>query len=877
MRNLKRLLTLFMAIAMMMSLMVVGAGAAFKDQDKIENTDAVNMNVALGIINGRDDGSFDPAGNVTRAEMAKMICVLLNGGKAPTLSAKATPVFTDIKGHWGEGFIEYCASLGIIAGMGDGTFAPDKTVTATQAAKMLLVALGYDAAFEGFNGASWSVKIGVAANQKDLYDELGVFDPNAALNRDDAAQMIWNALQAKEVKYTYSLTTVNGQLQNVQTREDKADSLMTDKFKTFDTDFTTGIMTSVTYNDTKKEYTYSVAVNAYNDKGDKYSSFKSKVDYTALFGHNVCVVAKATDNVYGMYADDSNVVFSGLIGDIDFKNAVDSKATVEFNDKDYDLSKDKTAKIDTKIAAFNTAGDVLDDTPDNVKDFYKATAIDNNDDDKIDLIVYYPVLWGEVTYVNKDYIRVDFGATSADLGEATQRFDFDDNSIYTGVAKEDYVMIDLNDVTYGTNCGVITELKEQTAKLTAVSDDYATLDGTKYDSTLVTIKDTQLKDDIDFLVINGYLVKASTSSGDVDLKDYLLVSGIATGTNASNGRDAKVYFTDGTSAVVNVKSFDADNDGAYDDAITGVNKDTVYKYEVSKGDYKLSAYTTDSAKADGFDDAAQGGAITWTKSTSSSDANAKIASNKIATDAVVFLKDGNDYSVITGAKLAKTTTAAYDAGTNPTGLVVNAYGAEDNDDSGYRYITMAFVTGSAISKSDLEYGFVTTKVETLMNADDEKYLSFKMWNGTDEVAMTTDADYVPTLAKGDIISYTLDGTVIDELTVLPATGSSYGAITAFDTKNIEVLAKSADVDTSSAKVNLEIDEDDTTILYISKADKTGDKTGNFMKADKGDTGVKTMYNDGTTHYYANVLYIGVDDGVADLIVIDVDNDILDVR
>ena len=43
---------------------------------------------ALSIINGKDDGSFDPKAPVTRAEMAKMITVALNGGVDPVLGTQ---------------------------------------------------------------------------------------------------------------------------------------------------------------------------------------------------------------------------------------------------------------------------------------------------------------------------------------------------------------------------------------------------------------------------------------------------------------------------------------------------------------------------------------------------------------------------------------------------------------------------------------------------------------------------------------------------------------------------------------------------------------------------------------------------------------------
>ena len=83
--NLKKVLTLVLTVAMLLSVMVVGTGAAFSDQDSIKNKEAVDVCTTLNIIAGMEDGSYRPANNVTRAQMCKMICVALNGGKEPTL------------------------------------------------------------------------------------------------------------------------------------------------------------------------------------------------------------------------------------------------------------------------------------------------------------------------------------------------------------------------------------------------------------------------------------------------------------------------------------------------------------------------------------------------------------------------------------------------------------------------------------------------------------------------------------------------------------------------------------------------------------------------------------------------------------------------
>ncbi|MFQ9410794.1 MAG: S-layer homology domain-containing protein [Evtepia gabavorous] len=86
-----------LCVAVMLSVMVMGAGAAFSDQDKIENKEAVDMCAALNIIGGYPDGSYKPAGNIKRSEICKMICVALNGGEEPTLGTPATPTFSDVR------------------------------------------------------------------------------------------------------------------------------------------------------------------------------------------------------------------------------------------------------------------------------------------------------------------------------------------------------------------------------------------------------------------------------------------------------------------------------------------------------------------------------------------------------------------------------------------------------------------------------------------------------------------------------------------------------------------------------------------------------------------------------------------------------------
>ena len=177
------------------------------DAKDIQYWEAVASLARLGIVSGRPDGSFDPAGNVTRAEAAKMIAVLMNGGSEANTGAKKEPTFTDIQGHWAEGWIEYCADMHIVSGDGKGHFDPDGNVSVVQFYKMALTALGYDAEAYHLMGASWADQTLERAQHtggRKLTEGLpndgldGTGDDQPA-SREAAAQILYNALLATPI------------------------------------------------------------------------------------------------------------------------------------------------------------------------------------------------------------------------------------------------------------------------------------------------------------------------------------------------------------------------------------------------------------------------------------------------------------------------------------------------------------------------------------------------------------------------------------------------------------------------------------------------------------------------------------------------------
>lgn len=196
----KKALSVTLCLAVLLSVMVVGAGAAFSDQNQITHKDAVNRCVSLNIISGYPDGSYQPKSNITRAEACKILCVTLTGGSEGSLSVPAYPTFTDVRtdrtSSWAEKYITACAAQGIVSGTGGGKFEPSASVTATQLAKMLLTAIGYDAAKYGFTGAAWAANVNRYGELEGLFTNLAGLNKDAALSRDDAAQMLVNAMDA---------------------------------------------------------------------------------------------------------------------------------------------------------------------------------------------------------------------------------------------------------------------------------------------------------------------------------------------------------------------------------------------------------------------------------------------------------------------------------------------------------------------------------------------------------------------------------------------------------------------------------------------------------------------------------------------------------
>ena len=811
---------------MMLSVMVVGAGAAFSDQSKIKNTEAVDACTALNIIGGYPDGSFKPEGNITRAEVTKMICVALNGGKNPAVSTNTTPTFSDVRNNanaaWAEGYIESCAAQGIVSGVGGGKFAPNGNVTGVQMAKMLLVSLGYKSDLEGFTGNAWATNVNVRAAQKGLYKGLESMDTNAALTRDNAAQMIWNALKAYEVEYVTNLVAdKDGKLSTQITVQDKMDvlnhkiTLLKDKY---DADITknAGILASVK-EDNKGTYTIKVAydVTEGGQTTTKYAPFtKVSKDYSDLLGQKVDLLLNKDNEVFGVYAnEDSTVVASGYVGALEKDGSNTDK--VKLDGTSYKLN----GKIYSSSAIVSTANEItapaktlatLIETDLGAKgNMNKNVAassiklIDNDGDGKIDAAVYTPVKVGKVTSVSKSSVTINNGINTVK---------FDDADVYSGIAKDDYVM-------FVDEANRSAKDKDSITKLDVTS---AKVDGTRTGEAKVNNNWLKLASNLsdapttgntyDLVVVGGVILfseETSASSKDIlyvsGTKDFDKFNGETNGT-----KDAKVYFTDGTSKTVTISKLNGNK--LNDSNQSSIEKGVLYTYSVlSDGTYDVKVLSS-SNKA-GYDKVEAGSTSVYSKQ--------KINGFAPNDDAVIFVQTKKETKVLSGKQIKNWGDDAF---------ISSSYIYALSEKNGINYVGVAALVNDSEKNvpgatKDTLYGYLTADAYTADKNGEDK-ATYEVW--TNEGAKTLYADTTSLMkgaVAGAVISYNVNGDYIENIAVNGNIDKEFSevAITGFDYKAKGELSYVAPAATGAIKkgLNQTTLDDDCVFIGINDEDTAG--------------------------------------------------------
>ena len=92
---------------------------------------AVSTLSNAGILDGYEDGTFKPNGNITRAEFATIAVRFFEA------TYEGENLFPDIDGHWAQDYINEAANAGIVDGYPDGTFRPQQNITRAEAMTMV--------------------------------------------------------------------------------------------------------------------------------------------------------------------------------------------------------------------------------------------------------------------------------------------------------------------------------------------------------------------------------------------------------------------------------------------------------------------------------------------------------------------------------------------------------------------------------------------------------------------------------------------------------------------------------------------------------------------------------------------------------------------
>ena len=797
MKNLKKILALVLAFACAFTMF---AGAAFTDQADIKvDSDVVDTLVSLGVVNGYTDGSFKPNDTVTRAEMAKMIYVLRTGNSDASAYNNDKTSFTDVNGHWAAGFIKYCQSVGIIAGQSATKFAPDQTVTAQEAAKMLLVTLGYDAQKAGLVGINWASKTNALADENGLLDDVNT-SFTGPCPRQYAAQLIYNAIDTPTVVWRDDAYT------NV--------TLLGDDNKTVGEKFmnlkkTTAVLEDVSKTSGKETFELTLDKSTVDenkttdDKGKALYNFTNvKKDYSDLKYQMVTVLYKNNDKskVYGVYATKDNTQQTGILKNLkmdgnkakldDTKYDLADKNTVYVNGKSWTENKKDSNNIKSFIDTYGNDSDTKYTNAAYMQPTeVKLLATDGSTDYSILNVKTFAV--AKVTAVGSDYINVSFKKGDNTIASKS-KLESDDWDWYDGVKKNDYVVLTAAG-NYGTGNGLVEKATVVTGKVNGTkSDDGVAIDGEWYTmagkkGNMVTRPNTGAN--VEMVVVNGYVYYTDTTAGSID--DIALLVEAAPKGGVNSKWEARMIFADGTDKVVEIeKKWDDKDDGkaiaefhegngenpnAKETICTGNSSTTaqpmLVSYEVSKDVYTLTRLgfkNTDDKNAtkidtNGYDEYVTAGSIKTDgsiKGTVTLSDKSTISRLYYEATGVVFVKskadnngDDGDYKVVTGK-----TASGYDRTLRAAAAVANKSG-----NSYYAQAAFIDLGKESTGGSSDNYAVVLKNVEKKTGTANGTVYVITAWNGTEQITVTTDDSKAADMSKGDIFSYSATGDTLADI------------------------------------------------------------------------------------------------------------------
>lgn len=402
-------------LAMAISFTLIPNVFAYSD---VSNREDITLLSDLGIIDGFENGTFRENEILTRAEMAKIMCKLLdlNIGNADRQIYNDVPLT-----HWAIDYINAISNLNIINGYGDGNYGPEDTVTYEQAIKMIVCALGYE--YPATAQGGWPSGYMSVANS------IGILKNVVSSKRGDIATLVYNALHTPVMEQTsFGLTSEYKPL----------DGTNGTKYKTILTKrniyLATGIVGDIINNE---RINFSITRNSEDqefEKGNIETFYFDNLDI-ASYSHQLveAYVTKDRNDDYTIVAINaaSKAETMTIISDM-IKSVDDESGSLTYY-LDDNHSKTKTIKLNIgdKLVreynkrAVNSLEDILMDS-DNIE----ITFVENSGDDRYDAIIM-------VKYTSEKLTKIDANKNKITLNSKTVEFDFDD-------ATKTYIFVDDN-------------------------------------------------------------------------------------------------------------------------------------------------------------------------------------------------------------------------------------------------------------------------------------------------------------------------------------------------------------------------------------------------------------------------------------------------
>ncbi len=793
MRNLKKVLALVVAVAMIASMGLVASAANYSDvASNASYADAVNLLSNLGIITGFEDGTFRPDETVTRAQAAAMIVRML--GLADEVEMGETD-FTDVAAdNWASGYINVAYANGIINGMGDGTFNPEGEVTYGQIVKMIVCALGYEPVALANGGYLGGGYLYAGSAQVTGFTKGVAGTANAAASRATVARLIYNALEVELMDQTSFSTGINGSTYEVL--ENK--TILSEKLELEKVDgvIVETYLSDYAYEEGDNTVTLVVTKSYADDEVAMYEAADELVlvadgtDAATLLGYTVTAyVGENEDGDEAVFAVAAKAgKNSALVLDTELIEAIDetsivyyksetAKSTTEAEIQNFvEIKNNDVEDIANMVVNGFNVGEVDLDIVSKVANLDEITLLDNDNDGDFEFVFATIPADDAVEFVVADVVQDDDIWTFTDEDEENEfEIDYENEDMLFTVVKDGKI-VEADAIEAGN---VITVLDASAPVVTVyvssvvvegtvdeVDDEVYTINGNDYELSSIAMADETLAagdEGLFYVNASGKIAFVDTvnSIAGADLV-YVIDADLSEGDFGDDEYLVKVVTATGAVEVLTIKSKKVDVYTAEEEAEDLTDAEAYEFVDGFEGLVKIDTTAAGEIAVIYFPGSEEGFVANdryyEENEVEYKEARGTYGSVDLTADVLVFHKDTTEED-LEDAITVTTVGALFD---DESSYKFTAYGEEDE-------VPEVLVVEDAKTALSTEAPvMVVTKISDVV-ADDEDTVKITGVVAGATVSVIVDPDEVnalPELEKGNVVLYAESGEYVTDVEVL---------------------------------------------------------------------------------------------------------------